>query len=72
MDVRQAVLGDIAIRSGREVSSIDVGVLIRRRSRNWFHFAEKLRAEHSKHLARFSLRLPRSRAKVKRLPGLEE
>ena len=30
MDVRQAVLGEIAIRSGRDVASIDVGVLVRR------------------------------------------
>lgn len=30
MDVRQAVLGEIAIRSGREVAFIDVGVLVRR------------------------------------------
>jgi serine/threonine protein kinase len=44
------------------------GILIRRRSRNWFRFAEELRAEHSKHLARFSLWPPRSWAKVKRLP----
>ncbi len=49
-----------------------VGVLCRRRSRNWFRFAERLRAEHSKHLARFPLWRLRSRAKVKHLPGLEE
>jgi len=30
VDVRQAVLGEIAIRSGRDVASIDVGVLVRR------------------------------------------
>lgn len=45
-----------------------VGILVRRRSRNWFRFAEQLRAEHSKHLARFSFWLPRSWVKVKRLP----
>ena len=47
-------------------------VLVRRRSRQWFRFAEELRAEHSKHLARFSVRLPRSRAKGKPAAGLEE
>ena len=46
--------------------------LFRRRTRQWFRLAEELRAEHSKHIARFSLRLPRSRAKVKPVAGLEE
>jgi serine/threonine protein kinase len=49
-----------------------VAVLLRRRSRQWFRFAEALRAEHSKHLARFSARVPRSWTKGKRGPGLEE
>jgi serine/threonine protein kinase len=48
------------------------GVLLRRRIRHWFRFAETLRAEHSKHLARFSARTRRSWAKGKRATGLEE
>jgi serine/threonine protein kinase len=47
-------------------------VLSRRRIRDWFRFAEELRAERSRHLARFSSRRPRSWTKSKKAIGLEE
>jgi serine/threonine protein kinase len=48
------------------------GVLLRRPTRDWFHFAEELRAERSRHLVRFSSRRPQSRGKSKKAQSLEK